>query len=34
MESLRLVPYNQEQNKNMDKYKILKGLELLFQEEF
>ena len=34
MESLRLIPYNQEQNANMDKYKNLKRLELLFQEEF
>ena len=33
MESLGLVPYNQEQNKNMDKYKNLKGLKLLFQEK-
>ena len=31
---LRLILYNQEWNKNMDKYKNLKGLELLLQEEF
>ena len=33
-ELLGLVIYNQEQNKNVDKYKTLKGFELLFQEEF
>ena len=30
MELLRLVLYNQEQNKNIGKYKNLKRLELLF----
>ena len=34
VELLRLVPYNQEQNKNMGEYKNLKGFELLFQKEF
>ena len=33
MELLRLVLYNQEQNKNINEYKNLKKLELLFQEE-
>ena len=33
MELLRLIPYNQEQSKNMDKYKSLKKLELLFQDK-
>ena len=30
IKSLRLVPYNQEQNKNINEYKNLKSLELLF----
>ena len=34
MELLRLVPYNQEQNKDINEYKNLKGFELLFQKKF
>ena len=30
VELLRLILYNQEQNKNIGEYKNLKGLELLF----
>ena len=33
MESVRLVLYNQEQNKNINKYKNLIKLDLLFQKE-
>ena len=34
MELLRLVFYNQAWSKKINKYKSLKGFELLFQEEF